>query len=619
MTNKELAQLILQSIGGEENIIDYTNCVTRLRFNLKKLERVDKQAIDQTPSILGSQFKSGQYQVILGGKVSNVAQEFGKLVTLSTTSETANLNKPKEGLVGRLINTLSAILTPALPPVIAGGMLKGFLFMFANFGWVDGASDSVVFFNVLADAMFYFFPFLLAVSSAKRFKTNEYMALTMAGILMYPVAIADGQGFIQLFGFLPIAVVNYSASVLPIILSVLLLKYVSDFFNRIIPEMVSMVFAPLFSLLIAAPITMLTLAPLGYYIGEYVAVGVKALITFSPWLAGLIVGASRPILVLGGMHHAMNPIMQQEVSSFGESQMIAMVLMSTLAQATVALIAYFRTKDVTEKQVALSAVIPGYIGITEPALYGVLAKKKEAMFAACLGGGIGAAVTAMLGGRGYGFVMPGVLSIPAFMGEGFSGVLIGIVVTVIATIVLYLVFQGLFKQSEAPSLENEAVSDETIKTGGAMTISSPVEGQLIPLSTVPDQTFAKGILGKTVAIQPTKGQLLAPFDGAVQAVFQTKHAIGLVSDVGDVELLLHIGIDTVQLQGKYFTCHVSQGQRVQQGELLVEFDQGGIAEAGYDDVVIMAVTNTDQQLSILETTADNTSVTQASPLLKVIK
>ncbi len=615
MTNRELALLIFKAIGGEENIIDYTNCVTRLRFNLKNLDVVDKEQIDRTPSVLGSQFKSGQYQVILGGKVSNVAQEFGKLVSLSVTTQKSN--QPKEGVMSRLINTLSAILTPALPPVIAGGMLKGFMFMFVNFGWIDGASDTAIFFNMLSDTMFYFFPFLLAVSSAKRFKTNEFMALTMAGVLMYPMALADGQSVIKLFGFLPIAVVDYSSSVLPIILSVLLLKYISDFFNRVIPEMVSMVFSPLFSLIVAAPIAMLVLAPLGYYIGEYVAIGVKALITFSPWLAGLIVGASRPILVLGGMHHAMNPIFQQELASFGASQLSAMVLMSTFAQATAALVAYFRAKDSADKQIALSAVIPGYIGITEPALYGVLSKQKEAMFAACLGGGIGAAVTAMLGGRGYAFVMPGILSIPSYMGEGFGGVVIGLVVTIVATLVLYLAFQLFFKKPT--DTEKIVTSQETIveKKEAAVTVSSPTKGSIRELESLQDDTFGRSVLGKTLAIKSSSGKIVAPFDGTVQALFQTKHAIGLVSSEGEVELLIHVGIDTVQLQGAPFLSHVKQGQKVQQGELLLTFDQKAIHDADYDDVVVLAVTNSDKHLSILEVPT-NQDISSGQALLKII-
>ncbi|MDT2601114.1 glucose PTS transporter subunit IIA [Enterococcus hulanensis] len=587
MNNRDLAKAILKEVGGEKNISSYTNCITRLRFQLKDNEKVDQQAIDALDGVLGSQFQSGQFQVILGGKVVNVTNEFSELVDLPDESD-KEADEGNKGILSNILNTLSSILTPALPPVIAGGLLKGFIFMFQNFGWVNGSSDSLIFFNGLADSMFYFFPFLLAVSSARKFKTNEYLALTLAGLLMYPFAFADGQTMIKLFGFIPLAVVNYSASVLPIIFSVWLLKYVKRFFDQRIPEMVNMVFSPLLSLLIVAPIAMVVLAPLGYYIGEYIAAGVKWLIDFSPWLAGLIVGGTRPILVLGGMHHAMNPIMQQEVSSFGSSQMLAMVLMSTLAQATAPLVVYFKEKNIKEKQVALSAVIPGYVGITEPAIYGVLVRYKGAMIAACVGGGVGAAISTMLGGRSFGFVMPGLLSLPAFMGEGFIGVVIGCLVSVIVTALLTFVLMDRFKKEKKVNKAAETVTD----LEPAITVSSPVVGEQVPLDRIEDATFSKEILGATAAIQSADGRIYAPMAATVKAVFPTKHAIGLALENG-VELLIHIGLDTVSMNGEGFELNVQQGDLVQKGDVLLTFDQDLIKSKQLNDVIIVVITNTE--------------------------
>lgn len=627
MTNQELAALILEKVGGEENIIDYTNCVTRLRFNLKNNQLVDQQGLAETPGVLGTQFQSGQYQVILGGKVVNVEKAFSQLLTgkFATESHSNPSADSQEGPVSRMINTLSAILTPALPPVIAGGMLKGFIVMFTNFGWADPTSDSLIFLNAMSDAMFYFFPFLLAVSSAKRFKTNEFMALTIAGVMMYPLVLADGQSFIQLFGFLPIAVVNYSSSVLPIILSVWLLKYIEGFFNRVIPELVNMVFAPFFTLLITVPIAMVAIAPLGFYIGEYIAMGFSALIAISPWVAGLVFGATRPILVLGGMHHAMNPIAQQEIASNGESFLIAMILMSTFAQATAALVFYFRAQKANEKQVALSAVIPGYIGITEPALYGVLAKKKEALIASCIGGGAGAAVSTALGGKAMGFVMPGVLSLPAFLGEGFNGILIGLVISIVTTIIAYLVLDKYMKKDQ-PVTASDGVdeakgvkTDNSIPANDSFAIFSPTCGQKIALDNISDETFSKSVLGKTIAIKSDSGKIFAPFSGKVEALFKTKHALGLMSEDGQLELLIHVGIDTVQLNGTYFNTHIEQGASFKKGDLLLSFDQKGIQDKGYDDVVIMAVTNSERFLEIIEYQETNEMVILDQTLLKAIK
>lgn len=597
MNNQELAQAILKYVGGEKNIRHFTNCVTRLRFQLKDDKKVDQQALSQLDGVLGIQFQGDQFQVILGGKVASVANELGEITSLSNGDEE---NDRKVG-VSSVLNALSSILTPALPPVIAGGLLKGFIFMFLNFGWADGGSDTIIFLNGLSDAMFYFFPFLLAVSSAKRFKTNEYLALTLAGLMMYPFAIAEGQQVMKLFGFIPIAVVNYSASVLPIIFSVWLLKYVKRFFDKYIPEMVNMVFSPLLALLITAPIAMSVLAPLGYYIGEYVAQGIKWLIDFSPWLAGLVVGSTRPVLVLAGMHHAMNPLMQQEISSFGSSQMLAMVLMSTFAQATAPLIVYFKTKQVKEKQVALSAVIPGYLGITEPSIYGVLVKYKGAMIATCLGGGVGAAVSTMLGGRSFGFVMPGILSLPAFMGEGFIGIVIGMIISIVATAILTFLLMDRFSE-ETKNSETEQ-SDSISLEENSFSIHSPVKGKILPLEMIDDNTFSQEILGKTLAIEVPDGKVYAPFDGEVKAVFPTNHAIGLVASYG-IEVLIHIGLDTVTLDGEGFELKVKQGQKIQRGDELLSFDSAFIKSKDLNDAVIVVITNSEKYKTINKATSE---------------
>ncbi|MGX7025928.1 glucose PTS transporter subunit IIA [Vagococcus hydrophili] len=610
MNNQELAKKILKEVGGETNIYSFTNCVTRLRFQIKDKKKVNQQALNDIEGVLGTQFQNDQFQVILGGKVVNVSNELNELVHLS--SDEKEVSQEKKSVLSHVLNTLSSILTPALPPVIAGGLLKGFIFMFLSLGWVAGDSDSIIFFNALSDAMFYFFPFLLAVSSAKIFKTNEYLALTLAGLLMYPFAITDGQEIISLFGMIPVVVVNYSSSVLPIIFSVWLLKYVKNFFDKVISEMVNMIFSPLLSLLVVGPIAMALLAPLGFYIGEYLAMGVKWLIDFSPWLAGFIVGGTRPILVLGGMHHAMNPIMQQEISSFNSSQMIAMVLMSTFAQATAALVVYVKSKDMKEKQVALSAVIPGFLGITEPAIYGVLARYKGAMIAACAGGGIGAAVSTMLGGKGYAFVMPGIISIPAFMGEGFTGILIGIVTTISVTAILTFVLMNRFNEKA----ESESVKKDELNQVD-LNIASPAIGEIVPLNQISDVTFSKQVLGKTVGISAQEETLYAPLDAVVKAVFPTNHAIGLELE-GGIELLIHVGIDTVGLEGKGFEVKVKQGDSITKGTPILSFSKEIIKSEGLSDTIILVITNT-ENFSSVEAIVEEGSVDLEKDLFKIKK
>jgi PTS system beta-glucosides-specific IIC component len=347
-------------------------------------------------------------------------------------------------------------------------------------------------------------------------------------------------------------------------------------------------------LIITAPIAMSVLAPLGYYIGEYIALGIKWVIDFSPWLAGLIVGGTRPILVLGGMHHALNPIVQQEISSFGASQMLAMTFMSTLAQATAPLIVYFKAKEMKEKQVALSAVIPGYIGITEPSIYGVLVKYKGAMIATCIGGGLGAAVSAMFGGQSFGFVMPGILSLPAFFGEGFTGILLGMLVSVASTAILTFVLMDRFAAKDNAPEKKETAQQEVFAD---YVVASPVVGNQLSLDTIQDDTFSKEILGKTAAIASSDGKIYAPFDGEVKAVFPTKHAIGIESDTG-VELLIHVGLDTVTLEGAGFDLKAKQGMTIKKGDELLAFDQSYIQSKDLNDTVIVVVTNTEKYKTV---------------------
>lgn len=594
-----LAQAIIAFVGGEKNIVGFTSCMTRLRFSLKDEKKPDVEKLKKLEDVLGVQYQGGQFQIIIGGKVQKVAKELQKLLKLDNNVQG---DGTKKGAFSSLLDTLAAILTPALPAIIAGGLLKGFIYMFIIFGWADKTSDTIAIFNIIADCMFYFFPFLLAVSSAKKFQVNEYLALAVAGALMYPTlinaAIAGDKSFFMLFNFIPIAIVQYNSSVIPIILSVLLLKYVANFFNKIIPDMVNIVFAPLLTLCITIPIALFALAPIGYYIGAYLAIGIQAIIGFSPWIGGFVVGATRPFLVLAGMHHAINPIAQQELVTSGYTVLSPMSLMSTMSQATAALGVLLITRDKKMKQTALSAAISGYIGITEPALYGIIIKYKVALWAVFFGGGLGSAVAVGLGGKGYAFVMPGLLSLPSYMGEGFTGILIGIAVAIVSTLTILITFSKKIRNQD--ELENiEEVQQKSIIPEGEITdIFSPISGELQPLSALSDSTFAKEIVGKGISIIPSSDDVFAPIACEVVMLFPTKHAIGLKTANG-IEIMIHIGIDTVNLEGEHFIAHVEQNQKVARGDKLLTFNREALRKKGYDCSVITIITNYQEYLSII--------------------
>ncbi|WP_314063621.1 beta-glucoside-specific PTS transporter subunit IIABC [uncultured Vagococcus sp.] len=592
MENKKLAEKIIKLVGGEVNINSVTHCITRLRFQLKKPEKVDRHELEKLDDVMGSQYQGGQYQIIIGGKVGKVYNEVAnmlpKLVGGEVEEETV-----KQSLGTQIIETLSAILVPSLAPIVGGGMLKGFLFLLSTFSWIDVEGGTYYLLNIASDCMFYFFPFILAVSAAKRFKTNEYMALSLAGALMYPSILEVAKvGEVSNFKFLTlfsIPLLNYSGSIVPIILSVWLLSYVYRFTEEHMPSMVTIIFTPLLTLLIVIPIMLFGIAPLGFYIGEYIAIGIGWLIDVSPWLAGFVIGASRPFLVLTGMHHAIRPITQQQIATYGFSTMGPMNFMSTMAQASAALAVYVFIKDKKMKQVSLSATISGFLGITEPALYGVLTKYRSAFIGAALGGGIGGAVGAMLGAKGYAPAMPSVLSIPVYMGKGSIGFFIAFAITVLSTVVITVIFNRILKEGEAATMEDVA----------QLGIFSPVGGNLVPMSEVNDETFSSGVMGKGMAIRPTSNEIVSPVNGVINTIFKTKHAIGLISDEG-VEILIHVGVDTVKLDGKYFQLVCEEGQKVRVGDPLLRFERQKIISAGYDSTVITIVTNAESYPTILE-------------------
>lgn len=599
---QELAKRIIELVGGKENITGLTHCVTRLRFNLADGKKADTKALEEMEGVLGVQEKGGQYQVIIGGKVAKVYRDITKELPNLGSGE-ASAEKKKESLGNRIINGLSAMLVPSLAPIVGGGMLKGFLYMLTTFGLADPESGTMFVMNITADAMFYFFPFLLAVSSARFFKTNEYMAVTLAGVMMYPsllnAATAGEIASVNFLGFLPIPVVNYSSSVLPIILSVWLLSHVYRFFEDHMPSMITIIFTPLLTLLVVVPVMLFGIAPLGFYIGEYVARGMEALINWSPLLSGFVAGATRPLLVLTGMHHAVRPISQQQIATFGYSTFSAMSFMSTMAQATAALAIALIVRDKRMKQVATSSAVSGYIGITEPALYGVLVKYKAAFLGASLGGGIGGAIGTQLGAKAMAPVMPSVLSIPVYLNDTAVGFLIGLATTIVSTFVItILLSKSVMKLDDGTEKKKADDSLEAQSPVKVYSIASPAAGTAYPISEVADATFSKGLMGNGLAILPSGNEILSPVDGVVKVAYKTRHAIGLVSEDG-VEVLLHIGIDTVELNGEGFESLCEEGRKVSVGTPLIRFDREKLDALEYDTSVIMVITNTDDYLSVL--------------------
>ncbi|RRJ64661.1 PTS beta-glucoside transporter subunit EIIBCA [Paenibacillus oralis] len=611
MDNKEMSKKIIEFIGGKDNISELTHCVTRLRFVLKDEAKAQTEEIEKL-NVLGVQKQGGQYQIIVGDNVGKLYNEIIEQIPGfedSSNQAQAPADTKKESIFNRLISTLSSILVKALPPLVGGGMLKGILYFFTSNGWLDPASSLGMILDIASSCMFYFFPFLLAVSAAQKFKTNEYMALSLAGALMYPSIIkaaSEGADPIRLFG-LPIPMLDYSSSVIPIILSVLLLKYVYGYIQKIMPSIVNSIFTPLLTIIIMVPVSLSLLAPLGYYGGNYLAYGIDWIVKTVPWLAGFVIGAIRPFLVLTGMHHAIRPILLQQIATFGYTNISPANFLSTMAQATSTLAVYMLIKEKSKKQLALSSTFSGFLGVTEPALYGIIIKYKAALIGTVLGGGIGGMVATIMGAKAYASSMPSIFSIPVYAGGGFASILVGLLFTLVATFVITIVLgKGIFRinpaePEQASETETKAPAAPAEKTSaaeqaGTLEIFSPVSGNFLDLKELNDRTFSEKLLGEGLAIVADQHHIVAPADGKL-TVYRTNHAVGIETDAG-VELLIHVGIDTVKLKGKHFKSFRKTGDVVKKGDILLEFDKEAIEAEGYNSAVVIIVTNPNNYASV---------------------
>ena len=627
MKNDELAKLILENIGNAKNIKNLTHCVTRLRFTLYDDKKANKQVIENLDGVLGVQEQGGQFQIIIGSKVNKVYQELINNPQLALTDDDPKENEKKKSFISNILETISSILIPSLPPVIGGGMIKGFLFMFWEFGWIEWGSDIFNLLNIISDGMFYFYPFLLAVSAAKRFKTNPYMALAIAGSMMHPTiyeGINAGLKSLKVIGSIGVPYLDYNSSVIPIILSVWVMSYVYRFFEKKIPDIISVIFTPMLTLVIVIPVCMIMICPLGYYIGEYIAKGVQVLIDFSPILAGFVIGAIRPFTVLTGTHHAVRAIVSQQLATYGYTTIGAMNYMSTMAQAAAPLAIYFVLRKHNEKMknLSLSAAISGFLGVTEPGLYGIIVKYKVAFIATMIGGGIGGAISSTFNSAEYAMVMSSLITIPATFGDGFIGIVIGLPTSIIITMAIIFVFRN--KIIEEDQGVDTSKAEEMIKPKISVNMDdklfklyAPVKGQTCNLQDLSDETFAKELIGKGIAILPQDNHIYAPADGEITAIFPTKHAIGMKTKEG-LEVLIHIGIDTVNLNGKYFESKVNIGDTVIQGQELMIFDYKKVAEEHYDTHVIMVITNSNDYLDIFSNQKAKT-VTKDMDILTVIQ
>ena len=590
MDYENTAKKILQRVGGKDNVINLVHCMTRLRFTLKDESIVDDEAVKKTKGVMGIMKKGGQYQIIIGNDVGNVFNELNKLGNFSNeVKEVPAKSNEKKNIFTMLMDTISGIMVPVIPAIIGAAMIKVLLTLLPMIGVLSTNGQTYQLLSVIGDGAFFFMPVLIAISASKKFGTNMYYAASIALIMLHPNLITlmntahDAGQTVKFLKYIPVTYASYSYSVIPIILAVYSLRYVERFVDKITPVVTKNFLKPMLVVLIEAPIALIILGPLGAICGNGLSTVVYAIHDKLGFIAIGLVAGVYPFVVMAGMHHAFTPIKLGMIATTGYENFICIgELCSNMAQGAASLAVALRSKNKDFKQIAGSSAFSAlFAGITEPALYGVTLRLKRPMLGACIGGAVGGLVG-------------GFFQMKCF---GIATLIIGFEDIVDEDDDLDFV-----EESNAQLLDNE------------ISITSPLEGKVIPLTEVKDPTFSQEILGKGAAIIPEKGVVYAPFDGKVDAVFETGHALGLVSEDG-VELLVHVGIDTVNLKGKYFTPKKKSGDTMKKGDILLEFDIDKIKADGYDVTTPIIISNTEQFAKVKA--CEDKVVTKESKLLSV--
>ncbi|WP_025684087.1 beta-glucoside-specific PTS transporter subunit IIABC [Paenibacillus maysiensis] len=609
MNYKDIAQAIFNKVGGNDNINSIIHCSTRLRMTLRKPELAQTDEIKALDGVMGAVNSGGQYQVIIGNDVGYVYNELAKLLdpdkSSSDEAEKVKADRSLKGLFNTFASMIAGIFQPIIPAIAASGMLKALLLLCTVTGIMSKESQTYMVLSVIADAAFYFLPMLLAFSSAQKFKTNPFVSVLLGGVLLHPnlISLLGGEKAVTFAG-LPVASVQYATSVIPIILTIWFMSYIEKFADKISPGPVKIFLKPLIVILIVAPVALIALGPLGTYLGMGMSNGVFWIQERIGWLTVVLMSIVMPLIVMFGMHKVFYPIIFAALASPGyETLVLIAMLASNMAQGAGAFAVSLKTKDPKFKQIALSAGISGVFGITEPALYGVHLRLKKTLFACMIGAGVGGLFAGLMNLKAYAAVGPGFASLPMFISEDHSNLVYALITMAISIIVTFIAvyvigFQDTVTEPTKTEARPEPVKAQGKSSKSKTVIFAPMEGSIIPLQQVKDEAFSQEAMGKGMAIQPSSGKVVAPFDGTVETVFRTKHSIGLKSVEG-VELLIHIGLDTVKLKGQHFTVHVQEGDEIKHGQLLIEFELEAIQRAGYDTITPIIVTNTADYLEIM--------------------
>lgn len=591
MDNVKLAKEVLESVGGKDNVSSLVHCATRLRFKLKDMSKASIEKAKKVKGVITALESGGQLQVVIGNTVPEVFKEVSKLGNFEASAD----EKSTGNIMNKFIDLITGIFTPILGVMCGAGLLKGLLAVLLASGILTDKMSTYIIMNAMGDALFQFLPIVLGYTAGKKFGGNPFITMTIGAVLVYPSIGAMynlmGDNTTTFMG-IPFQMVSYGSSVIPTIFAAFVSCKIEHFFNKSLPSAVKNFLTPFLCILIVAPLTLMLIGPIATVISTSLSSGYLFIYKLNPIIASAFIGAFWQVLVIFGLHWGFVPIIINNVTTgakmdtFGPAAQIG-----AMSQTGAAFGLMLRIKDKEEKSMIASTIAAGIFGITEPIVYGVTLPRKRAFVLGAIGGAIGGAVGGIFGATAY---VSGAMGIFALfsaihptdgISTGFWGFLIGLVTSFVAAAVLNFVF---YKEEEKVVVED--IPTPTKAKPQEEKICSPISGEIKSLSEVKDDAFSGELLGKGVAILPHDGKVLSPVDGIVSALFSTNHAIGLTSDKG-AEILIHIGMDTVNLGGKYFTSHVKNNDKVKVGDLLIEFDLESLKKEGYDVLTPVVIAN----------------------------
>ena len=622
---EQLARNIVKNVGGVENVNGLTHCITRLRFKLKDESIANTDVLKKMDGVVTVMQAGGQYQVVIGNHVPKV---FEAVMQQGITFD-ANAPQEKQPFFDRIIDVLAGCFQPFLAILAGGGMIRGLAALLVVVGAIEQGGGTWHTLDQIGDAVFHFMPVIIGLTAARKFKVNEMVGLLLGAILMMPSlslnALSGGDAepimtlfyetifespIYRTFFGIPFMARNYASSALPIIFIMMLAAQVQKLAKKIIPEMIQNFFVPFFTILITAPLGFLVVGPVLSFATDGLMAFFDMLIGFEPTVYGLVAGFSWQILVMFGLHWAIVPMAILQFGANGWQNIMAPMAAVSYGQTAAMMALYFKLKNKKEKVVAVPAIISGVFGITEPAIYGFTLPRKKVFIFTCIAGGIAGAFAGFMDLTSWNQGGLGIFGLPNFI--RLDGDLTDFIHVLIAIAIAMVISFGLtwfFHQEPEVAEPIQPTRTQNVK------ITSPVTGTVAQLSQVKDEAFSQGLLGKGIAVEPTVGKVVAPADGVLTTLFPTNHAIGITTYEG-VEILIHIGMDTVELEGKHFKAKATQGTQVKKGDVLVEFDIEAIKKAGYSVVTPVIVTNTNDWADVVET--DSKTVTTGDTLIHVL-